>query len=271
MTGPDGDAWQGLLRVAPGCAVFIGPAGDTDIHRHQALQLSVGLDGPLSIRSGPTVQSCAGVVVAPNAPHAIDGRGRSLGLFYAERSSPEGAAWSRAVRFSGLRLLDPDVVEALRAPFERLARNPADDSLAFLRAALVQAAPDPAPPPAPASPLVARAIQRLESQVPGSIRVAELATELGARQRDLSRAFRDETSLSVRAYVLWLRIQRAVAALAEGDNLTGAAHAAGFADAGHLSRVFRRMFGVAPSTGIGRSRIMKGDPAQPPRRKGSTS
>jgi AraC-like DNA-binding protein len=35
---------------------------------------------------------------------------------------------------------------------------------------------------------------------------------------------------------------------AAGGSLTDAAHEAGFADSAHLSRTFRRMFGVAPSS-----------------------
>jgi AraC-like DNA-binding protein len=50
----------------------------------------------------------------------------------------------------------------------------------------------------------------------------------------------------VRRYVLWLRLQRAVAALSSGRSVTDAAYAAGFSDAAHLSRTFRRMLGCPP-------------------------
>jgi len=39
----------------------------------------------------------------------------------------------------------------------------------------------------------------------------------------------------------------AIEATIGGDNLTMAAHEAGFADSAHLSRTFRRMFGRAPA------------------------
>jgi AraC-like DNA-binding protein len=44
--------------------------------------------------------------------------------------------------------------------------------------------------------------------------------------------------------VQWLRLIRAVDAHAGGLSLTEAAHAAGFADSAHLSRTFKRMFGM---------------------------
>ena len=53
--------------------------------------------------------------------------------------------------------------------------------------------------------------------------------------------------LPVRPYLAWLRLQRAAAAIVAGTPLATAALDAGFADAAHMSRTFRRMLGMAPS------------------------
>jgi AraC-like DNA-binding protein len=50
-----------------------------------------------------------------------------------------------------------------------------------------------------------------------------------------------------RRYLLWVRLMHAIEAAIGGDNLTTAAHEAGFADSAHLSRTFRRMFGRTPA------------------------
>ena len=64
-----------------------------------------------------------------------------------------------------------------------------------------------------------------------------------------------------RTYVLWLRLESALDSLAARSSVTQAAHAAGFADAAHLSRTFHRMFGVAPSEALGHVRFVReGDP-----------
>ncbi|HUL98536.1 MAG TPA: helix-turn-helix domain-containing protein [Mycobacterium sp.] len=47
--------------------------------------------------------------------------------------------------------------------------------------------------------------------------------------------------------LLWLRLVDAIGALSGGASLTDAAHRTGFSDSAHLSRTFRRMFGMAPS------------------------
>lgn len=46
----------------------------------------------------------------------------------------------------------------------------------------------------------------------------------------------------------WLQMRVVAKSLARGFTLTAAAHEAGFSDAAHFTRTFRRMFGFAPST-----------------------
>src|SRR4029453_15865292 len=51
----------------------------------------------------------------------------------------------------------------------------------------------------------------------------------------------------VRPYILWLRLQRAACDMMNGASVTNAAYRAGFSDAAHLTRTFRRMLGATPS------------------------
>jgi AraC-like DNA-binding protein len=62
----------------------------------------------------------------------------------------------------------------------------------------------------------------------------------------LMHTFTESLGIPLRPYLLWLRVHRAAGALAAGHTITEAAHLADFADAPHLTRTFRRMFGVTP-------------------------
>jgi AraC-like DNA-binding protein len=53
--------------------------------------------------------------------------------------------------------------------------------------------------------------------------------------------------MPLRTYLLWRRLLHVWTLLMEGQTLSAAAHAAGFADAAHLSRTARTMFGLPPS------------------------
>jgi AraC-like DNA-binding protein len=74
-----------------------------------------------------------------------------------------------------------------------------------------------------------------------------LAAAVGLSPGRLMHAFTDSIGIALRPYLLWLKLQRAAAAIAGGAPLAEAAVASGFADAAHMSRTFRRMFGMPPS------------------------
>lgn len=52
--------------------------------------------------------------------------------------------------------------------------------------------------------------------------------------------------MPLRTYVLWRRLLHVWTFLMQGETLSAAAHAAGFADSSHLSRTARTMFGLPP-------------------------
>ncbi|WP_435070034.1 helix-turn-helix transcriptional regulator [Amycolatopsis thermoflava] len=80
-----------------------------------------------------------------------------------------------------------------------------------------------------------------------TVRLTEVAGVAGISASRLGHLFRDEIGLPFRAYVRWARLQRAIEHARTGATLTDAAHAAGFADSAHLTRVCHDMFGLAPS------------------------
>jgi AraC-like DNA-binding protein len=81
--------------------------------------------------------------------------------------------------------------------------------------------------------------------------LGDLADAVGLSESRLTRLFNASLGLSVRRYVQWLRLRHVVFCMAGGDNITTAAHEAGFADLAHLSRTFRSMFGLPISSFFG--------------------
>lgn len=68
--------------------------------------------------------------------------------------------------------------------------------------------------------------------------------------------FMAETGTTLRRFRRWIRLEAALRSLVDGQSLTTAAYAAGFADSAHLSRAFREMFGLTPSGVTGAARIL---------------
>ena len=98
-----------------------------------------------------------------------------------------------------------------------------------------------------ASPAVAMARQRLDEEPEAPTTLAELAALSGVSRFQLLRGFARETGITPHAYLLQRRVQLARQLLAAGHALADAALAAGFADQSHMTRAFRRQFGVTPA------------------------
>jgi AraC family transcriptional regulator len=109
--------------------------------------------------------------------------------------------------------------------------------------------------PAVADPRVAKAIAHIQARLGGPLALGDAAAAVHLSPSRFRHLFMEQTGTVFRAYVLWLRLNAAIRAAMAGRSWTVAAHEAGFADSAHLSRTFRRMFGIAPAMLI----IDKGD------------
>lgn len=97
----------------------------------------------------------------------------------------------------------------------------------------------------PIDPRIALAAAVLDARLAeGAVRLADIAGPTGLSEGRLRHLFAAEIGAPFRRYVLWRRLRAAIMALRDGAGLTGAAHDAGFADAAHLARTIRQMFGI---------------------------
>ncbi|TXM93608.1 helix-turn-helix transcriptional regulator, partial [Methylobacterium sp. WL122] len=80
--------------------------------------------------------------------------------------------------------------------------------------------------------------------------VGALAASVGLSASRFQHLFTDAVGVPFRRYRGWLRMRRAIGAVIDGNNFTGAAHAAGFADQAHFAHDFRRTFGAPASLSL---------------------
>ncbi len=95
-------------------------------------------------------------------------------------------------------------------------------------------------------PRVRKAIAAIELKLNRPITLREVAADVHLSPSRFRHLFVAETGVPFRAYVLWLRLQAALEHALAGESWTEAAYNANFADSAHLSRTFKRMFGVVP-------------------------
>lgn len=98
---------------------------------------------------------------------------------------------------------------------------------------------------------VARALDLMRADGSERLGLSAVAAQVFLSPSRFAHLFTAEVGLPFRRYVLWRKLNRAMAAFGRGATLSAAAHAAGFADSAHLTRTWRAMFGITPSTMVG--------------------
>lgn len=106
---------------------------------------------------------------------------------------------------------------------------------------------------------VSKARWYLESNFASAVKLDDLSNECGLSPFHLIRSFRDAIGMTPHAYLMQVRANRARAMLVEGDPISSVAYRCGFVDQSHLTRTFKRIFGVTPgvyyAAGLKRSLI----------------
>ena len=101
---------------------------------------------------------------------------------------------------------------------------------------------------------VLTSIPRLEDSSDVSLKA--LAAISGLSPSRFMHVFTQSVGIPLRQYILGLRLQLACSDLTAGSTVTSAACRAGFSDAAHLTRTFRRMLGITPSELFSRKRLL---------------
>lgn len=234
------------LPLWPPVLATRGPGGASAGHAHHAMHLVLATAGDLRVRVGNgRWRSAPGVLTAPDVTHAIDAAGREVLLVFLDPESEAGAALRSALAAPVL-LVDDTARRELAAgdPMALMRGGGADWTRRVVELLAGQAlAPRPA-----THPRVRRLLARLRTLGPEDETSLEaLAAAVGLSPGRLMHAFTESIGTPLRPYLTWLKLQRAAAGIVGGMPLADAAHAAGFADSAHMSRTFRRMFGMTPS------------------------
>jgi AraC-like DNA-binding protein len=219
--------------------LYVGPLVASNRHAHHAAQVVIAPQG-LSIEDSANGRIHArAAVIPPRMPHGHGACAHAALLFLdgddlvsrrlAREAEPRCETWGR----------DTLDVSVPHAPTPEMARA--------LMASILSAV-NLEQPPEPRHPAARRMCGYLDGSAP--VNLASLAHEAGLSPRQMRHAFARDVGLSMRAYLRWRRLRRAIAAVEAGANLSAAAVSAGFADSAHLSRVFREQFGMSPTQGL---------------------
>lgn len=232
--------------MGTGWATFEGLAGDNRPHAHHALQLALAMQGDVEARiANHGWVRARGLLIAPEVEHVL--LPGPVRLLYVDRESSAGRGLS-LLFLDDHRTLDASICASLNDAWPVRATEGAIGGVQTLLACLGVPGVSADARAGNASTTRLRAlIAGLAQRDLQDLQQDRLAAEVALSPSRFAHCFKTETGLPLRPYRRWLRLRRAMELAARGSSLTEAAHAAGFADAAHLTRTMRRHFGVAPS------------------------
>ncbi len=240
----------GRVHLWQGGSLWIGRGeGRSDWHDHHALQIALPLDGVCHFRGQAEGlwSEFRGAIVRPHRHHQFEADGATMAQLFIEPETVEGRR---------LRELCVDDITPLPEPQRRAmarllsdalrADAKADQMIAAARAATLLLAGASAPG-GNGDVRIDKAIAHIRSHIHAPITLGDVAAAAALSPGRFRHLFVAETGTSFRAYVLWMRLNVAIQFAMAGESWTAAAHAAGFADSAHLTRTFKRMFGMNPA------------------------
>ena len=241
-----------VWELGAGRFVVAGAFGDLAVHHHPAVQVGVGLRGPLTVIGGDRApRTCRLVVVASGKRHAVRSDTRSGALsIYLGLQTWQGVALNSLslahANHDGVWMVESgaDLAEATAASLATSGPRAAAD---FLVAELSKTSNARCNGKPSVHPQLRQAIELVSSRVPGDIDLASIARAVALSPDYLGRLCKQQTGASFSATARWVRLCTGLRYIADGMPVTDAAHMAGFADGSHATRVCRELAGAAPS------------------------
>ncbi|HSG64641.1 MAG TPA: AraC family transcriptional regulator, partial [Gammaproteobacteria bacterium] len=180
--------------------------------------------------------------------HAFEATGSVAAQIFCEPESSIGRKLAqRFGRDHVTAIPDVEAAQCRRELAAIYASGEPDPVLNAAARALMAKLAETASPVHETDPRILRAVAAISSRLDRPIALADIAGHVHLSPGRFRHLFVNEMGLPFRRYLLWRRLQRALEVAVGGGSWSEAAHAATFADSAHLTRTFRRMFGVTPS------------------------
>jgi AraC-like DNA-binding protein len=213
--------------------------------RHTATLLFATSEQDIEIVVDGHPQAIGAAVLKPFARKALNAPTQAFVSLGIDPGHPRFRAFTRLAPPGCVAM--PRALFALLGPrLQRLRSGEMDvDEALLLFEACIDAVADLLPPLAPPDPRIERVTELLRHDHRQPLDA--LAGSVCLSYYRLSHLFSQEMGMSLRQYVLSLKIQAAARCMGTGMSLTATAHAAGFTDSAHLSKVWLKAFGGPPS------------------------
>jgi AraC-like DNA-binding protein len=231
--------------------LYLGYVTDNSEHMHHALQVIVNRDGLFRLRIDESSIECGGVVISPDLPHQLLSSSDSqVHLFIDRESAVAEAIASRHLGEGQVKILGGALLKRLRGCIDVPGNflGSCGQANEVYRRLVTELGGYAKHAEVTVDPRIKAAVQLIqEKYLTRKVYLAELARHACLSESHLMHMFTEQIGIPPRRYVLWRRLMTAFQFAIQGRSLTESADSAGFSDSAHLSRTFKRMYGITLS------------------------
>lgn len=236
--------------------IFLGCSGiQTDFHSHYAASILFSESKPFLLHNETNTLTTHAIVLPPNYFHKLDAPQTNIFVIQLDPKTEE----YKSLKLDKEPKLIPDktanTISELAKPI--LYGDINCESVKQLYAKILNELGSSSNIETELDPRIAQAIEIISHVLPEGIRIKEISEQTGLSPDRFMHLFKENMGIPLRQFLLWKRLHIAAKHLQTGGNLTEASHSAGFSDQAHLSRTFKKMFGVKPSLFLGGSQLKK--------------
>ncbi len=247
---PPGRNSHSSLYLFESFALFLSKKIPADVHTHShhLLKIFISLNHSFSIEYKREWRLVETAIIRPDVAHRFASDEGAYAVLYVEGESEAGQRLYReylgsqmicALPASVLMPVRPSLIDLLEG--KGSISNAQSASIAILSLLLENYAKSTSG----SDPRIRRIITILKQSPDKKANIEAVARQVGLSESRLIHLFTYQVGVPPRRYALWLRLLDAIDEIVNGASFTDAAYAAGFSDSAHLSRTFRKMFGLS--------------------------
>lgn len=236
-------SWNG------GC-LFIGRNNPiVPMHAHYAIQIAFGREWGIGFRTSDSEEwvQYGGALIPSRQPHSMDPTKMiANAVMFVEPETREGRIIDELYLADGIAAMPENAWLEAQKLFELWESG---DQAALVSGCmqLIRSLTGNVEPKTAADERILKATAFINANLDQKLSLEDVAAHVFLSPSRFRHLFMEETGMALRPYILWRRFLKVWELLMAGVSLSEAAHGAGFADAAHLSRTSKRMFGFAPS------------------------
>ncbi len=239
---------KSVLYFWNGLALLLKESTDTVEHQHYALQIAIGLKKPFQLNYSGNQESYRVVIVASNQPHQLTGPGdRQAVLLIDPETDIARQLKEKYLQGKKINSIDYAQLSGFTSCLETSVLNgqPCSKIKSMLDGIMATLLDLPVMP-GETDTRIQKVVDYLDQLPLKMASLKALSNYIGLSEGRLIHLFKEQMGVPIRRYLLWLRLIESIKFVLGGASLTTAAHETGFADLAHLSRTFKKMFGMTP-------------------------